>query len=78
MILQMSRSGGKQKNKNTPNTEVSSDKELESKIDLVRSVTDWRTREDIIRVLDETNGDATRAISYILDGMICCYSCFYP
>jgi NACalpha-BTF3-like transcription factor len=48
-------------------------KELESKIELVRNFSGWSNREDILRALEEAGNDPQRAISYIMDGkFLCC------
>lgn len=43
---------------------------LKSQIALVKNLTHWPD-EDIIRVLEEVNGDTTAAINNILDGAYC-------
>lgn len=50
--------------------EETSNKELETKIELVRNFSGWTNREDILRALEEAGNDPERAISYIIEGIV--------
>jgi hypothetical protein len=65
--IKQSKPQGEKTEQITAKSTTSKDAQLDSKIEIVKSVTNWPS-EDIKRVLEETNGDAQLAIQNILDG----------